>query len=180
MDNRDTFRDMFRTELPDGASLITVRYVITIESDEDKEERYKARYVARVHLDIMKDYLVHEAKIFHCVTVRRILVVAKIKCFRIWIVNVKLAYLQSGKPLIRKIFIKNPEPEFELSPGECLELLKTIYDLADSGDEWHRTLDDHVQIDLKMISTLIDPSLYCNFEDGQLVILNRIYIDEFL
>ena len=68
----------------------------------------------------MKDYLVYGAQIIQCVSVRIILVVAKIKSFRIWVFDVKLAYIQSDKPLIRKIFIVNPAPEFELSPEECL------------------------------------------------------------
>ena len=61
-------------------------------------------------------------------------------------------------PLIRKIFITNPAPKLELSPEERLELLKLIYDLADARDEWNRTLDDHIQIDLKMTPTIIDTS----------------------
>ena len=36
--NRGTFRAVLRTELPDGANLITARYVLAIKSDEDKEE----------------------------------------------------------------------------------------------------------------------------------------------
>ena len=59
----------------------------------------------------------------------------------------------------------NSAPEFELSPEEFLELLKPIYGLVDSGDEWHRTLDDHEQMYLQMIPTIIDSSLYCQFED---------------
>ena len=43
---RGTFRVVLRTELPDGANLITTRYVLAIKSDEDKEERYKARHVS--------------------------------------------------------------------------------------------------------------------------------------
>ena len=79
-----------------------------------------------------------------------------------------------------KIFIANPASEFQLSPEECLELLKSIYDLADPGDEWHRTLDDHVQIDLKMTPIIIDPSLYCQFEDDQIVGINGSYVDDLL
>ena len=47
-------------------------------------------------------------------------------------------------------------PEFDPCPGECLELLKPIYGLAESEDEWHRNLHDHVQIDLKMTPTTIN------------------------
>ena len=81
--------------------------------------------------------------------------------FHIWVVYVKLAYLQYDMPLKRKIFITNPASVFEISPIEFLELLKQFYGLADSGYECYRASDDHVQIDLKMIPTLIDPSLYC-------------------
>ena len=83
----------------------------------------------------MTDYLVHGAQTIQCVSLHIILVFAKIKSFRIGVVDVKLAYLQFDKPLIRKIFITNLAPEFELSPEECLELLKPIYALPDSGDE---------------------------------------------
>ena len=160
MVNRGTFRAVLKTELQYYANLITARYVLAIKSDEYKEERYKARYVAGGHSDIMKDYLVHGAQTIQCKSALIILVVAKIKGFRIWVVSVKLAYLQYDKQLIRKIFITNPAPEFDLLSEECLELLKPFYGLADSGDEWHLTLDDHVQLDLNMTPTITDPSLY--------------------
>ena len=67
-------------------------------------------------MDIMEDYLVQNAQTIQFVPVRIILVVAKIKGFRIWAIDVKLTYPQSEKPLTRKIFIRNLEPEFELSP----------------------------------------------------------------
>ena len=89
-------------------------------------------------------------------------------------------YFQSDKPFIKKIFITNPELKFELSPEEFLEFPKPIYSLADPGNEWNRTLDDHIQIDFKMIPTIIDPSLYCQFEDDQLVGINGRYVDDFL
>ena len=68
----------------------------------------------------------------------------------------------------------------KLSPEECLELLKPIYDLADSGDEWHRTLDDHAQINSNMTPTIVDPSLYCQFEDDRFVGINGAYVDDLL
>ena len=93
------------------------------------------------HWDIMKGYLVHGSKSIQCVSVCIILVVAKLKRFRIWVLDLKFAYLQSEKLLIRKIVITNPAPVFELSPEECLELLKLIYGPADSGDQWYLKLD---------------------------------------
>ena len=95
-------------------------------------------------------------------------------------VDVKLAYLQSEKPLIRKIFITNPAPKFDLSPQACLELLKPIYGLVDSRDQWNQTLDDHIQINLEMTCTIIDPLLYCNFENNHIIGINSSYVDDLL
>ena len=53
--NRSTFRAVLKVELPDGANLIITIYILAIKSDKDKEDRYKARYVADGHVDIMKD-----------------------------------------------------------------------------------------------------------------------------
>ena len=41
--NRGTFRAVLRTEFPNGANMITVRYVLVIKSEEDNGDRYKAR-----------------------------------------------------------------------------------------------------------------------------------------
>ena len=108
--NRGIFRAVLRTELPDGANLIVARFFLAIKSDEDKEERYKERYIFGGRLGIMKDYLAHGEQSIQCVSVRIILVVLKIKGFRICVVGLKLAYLQSDTPLIRKIFITNLAP----------------------------------------------------------------------
>ena len=54
-----------------------------------------------------------------------------------------------------------------------MDLLNPIYRFADSEDEWHRTLDCQVQIDLKMIPTIVDPFLYCQFEENQFVGTNK-------
>ena len=77
--SRGTFQAVLRTELPDGANMITTIHVLEIKSNEDKEEIYKARYVVGGHLDIMKDYLVHGAQTVQCVSVRILLAIAKAK-----------------------------------------------------------------------------------------------------
>ena len=121
--NRSTFRTVLRIELPDGAYLITARCVLAIKLDEDKEERYKEKYVAGGHYYIMKDYLVYGTQKIQFLSIRIILVIANTKAFCIWVVDVKLAYVQSDKHLIRKILIKNPAPELELplkSSWNCL------------------------------------------------------------
>ena len=95
-----------RTELPDGANMITARYVLAIKSTEAKEERYKASYVVEGHLDIMKDYLVHGAQTIKCVSVRILLVVVKRKGFRVYVVDVKFAY-----PLSKNLSLGRYSPQ---------------------------------------------------------------------
>ena len=94
--------------------------------------------------------------------------------------DVKHEYLQFDKPVIKKIFITCPAPELELPSEECLELPIPIYGLDDSGDEWHRAQNDHVQIDLKMALPFINPSLYYHFEDELLIVINGSYVNDLL
>ena len=84
---------MLKKEFSNGASLIIARYVLAIKSDKEKEERYKKRCVAGGLLGVMKDYLVQGEHTSQLVSACIILVVAKIKGFRVWVVDVKLAYL---------------------------------------------------------------------------------------
>ena len=128
----------------------------------------------------MKDYLIYGAQIIQCVSVSIILVVTKINGSLIRLVEVKLAYIQSDKPLIRKTIISNPAGELKPSPEKFLELLKLIYELVASGNERRRAVDYHVEIDLKRTPTIVNQSLYFLFEDDQRDGINGIYIDDLL
>ena len=90
------------------------------------------------------------------------------------------AYLQSAEPLCRELFILKPVPEFELSPDQCLKLLKPLYGLCESGDLWHKTLDEHHRKDLGMVPLRSDRALYKLMIDGLLVGLSGGYVDDLL
>ena len=47
VDNRGTFRAVLRTEIPDGATLITAKYVLSIKSDEDKKRTIQGKIRSR-------------------------------------------------------------------------------------------------------------------------------------
>lgn len=68
---------------------------------------------------------------------------ATIHGFDIWSADVRQAYIQSAEPLSRELFITNPVLEFELQLEQCFKQLKSPYGLCDSGDHWHKTLDEH-------------------------------------
>ena len=125
----------------------------------------------------MKYYLFHRAQTIQCVSIRILLIISREKGFRVWVVDVKLAYPQSDKPLRRKIFITNPAPEFDLSPHEFLQLLKPY--------KWLRRLKRSMASNLRLPQTnrpkddtQSDPSLYCKFENDQIIGINGSCVDD--
>ena len=144
---------MKREDLRDGANSLTARFVLAIKSTADGRYKYKARYVIGGHRDKLKHYMVHGAQTLQASSARLLLALASSFNFELWTSDIKLAYLQSTKPLKRKVFIHNPAPEFELEPQECFELLKPLYGLCDAGDLWHESLHEHLTKDLLLAQT---------------------------
>ena len=100
--------------------------------------------------------------------------------FDIWSSEVKVEYFQSTEPLRRRVFIKNPAPEFELSPEECFELLLPLYGLCDTGYLWHKTLHIHHTELLGSQLTKVGHLLYFSFRQGVLNGINGSYVDDVL
>ena len=89
-----------------------------------------------------------------------------------------LVYLQSDKPLANKISKNLPASTFMLNSEICIQLLKPIYGLADCVDKWYRILHDHIKADVKIELTIIDVSLYCKFDDYDLIGINGSKVDD--
>ena len=100
--------------------------------------------------------------------------------FEVWTSDIKQAYLQSAEELSREIFIENPVAEFELKPDECLQLIKPLYGLCESGDLWHQTMDKHHREDLGMKPLRSDPALYVLVDNHRLKGLAGGYVDDLL
>ncbi len=100
--------------------------------------------------------------------------------FDFWTADVTQVYVQSGNPLQRDIFIRNPAEDFELKPEECLELIRPLCGLFKSGDLWFETLDNHLREDLSMVPMKTDRALYLKVEDGNLICMNAYYVENML
>ena len=137
---RGTFKIIILTELTDGANTLTARFVLESKSNADGDIQYKARYVIGGHRDRLKHFLVHEAQILQASSARLLIALASVLEFDVWYTDMKLAYPQSREPLLRRFFVKNRAPEFELEPDECFELLKPLHGLGGAGELWHMTL----------------------------------------
>ena len=177
---RGTFKVILKKELPHNANALPARFVLAIKSAIDGQTKCKARYVVGGHRDKLKHFMVHGAQTLQTASARLLVALALVFGFQIWSSDVKLAYLQSTEPLMRRVFIHNPAPEFELDPSECFELLLPLYGLCDAGDLWHQTLRKHLTDELELEPTKVDPSLYFSFRLGELVGINGTYVDDLL
>ena len=93
--------------------MIGKNYAFSMKSSEEKEIYIQANCFAGGYLDVIKHQLVYGTQAIQCETIRVILVIAKLNRFDPWIDEFKLTYIQSGKPLSRKIFITITAPVFE-------------------------------------------------------------------
>ena len=148
--DRGTFKVILKEDIPPDGNVLPGRFVLAIKSKEDGEINFKARYVIGGHRDKLKKMMVHLSQTLQPSSIRLLLGLAALHGFDVWTSDVRQAYIQSAEPLMRDIFIRNPVPEFALDPHQCLQLLKPLYGLCESGDLWHKALDDHHRKDLKM------------------------------
>eukprot|EP00171_Calliarthron_tuberculosum_P023469 IDg23469t1 len=173
---RGTFKLILHEEVPSDANVLPGRFVLAIKSTEDGKVKFKARYVIGGHRDKLKKLMVHNAVTLQPQSIRLLLTLAALHEFDVWTSDVTQAYLQSAIPLQRDVFIARPPPEFELDPSQCLKLMKPLYGLCDSGDLWHRTIDEHHRHDLGMTPLRSDPALYTLTNNGALYGLSGGYV----
>ena len=105
---RGTFKVILRQEVPEGANILTARFVLVIKLRVDEEIKFKARYVAGGNLDVVKDYLANGAQTLQATSVCLILALSCIFGSNVWSTDVNLANFQSTAALKRAIYIKNP------------------------------------------------------------------------
>ena len=103
---------------------------------------------------------------------------AAILCFRLWSHDVTQAFLQSKDKLQRPIYL-HPVKELNLPPASILRLEKPLYGLAYAGDYWSRTMAEHLEKDLGITPSALDPALYTfTDEQGNIDGLTGVYVDD--
>lgn len=177
---RGTFKVVCREDVPLDANVLTGRFVLCIKSTPDGNIKHKARFVIGGHRDKLKNLMVHTTQTLQPSSIRLLLTTAAMFNFDIWTSDVKQAYLQAAEPLSREVYIKRAVPEFELSPHECLQLLRPLYGLCESGDLWFETLTNHHRDKLGMASARSDAALFSKMKDNKLIGLSGVYVDDML
>ena len=156
------------------------RLVPSINSTEDGREKFKHRFVIGSNPDRCKGLMVLNQQTLQRASTRLMLVFVSIFGFEVWIRDVRQAYLQSTEPLSRAIIINRLFLDFLLDLEQCLQLLKPLYGLFESGDLRHPTLDRHHPQGLRMSPLDTDPSLYHLMIDGTLAGFSGAYVDDIL
>ena len=110
------------------------RFVPDMKSIEDKNVKYKARYVIGGHRDRLKHMMVHSTSTLQPSSIQILLALETVHGFEIWTSDVRQAYIQSAEPLARDVFISKPVLELELDLSQYLQLLKPLYGLCEAGD----------------------------------------------
>jgi len=108
-------------------------------------------------------------------TIRAILALVPIKGLKIQQMDVKGAYLNGI--LKEKVYMHQPD-EYEDGTGQVCELIKTLYGLKQSGQEWNRELDEKLKkFGFQRLRS--DPCVYIKRDGNDLMIIT-VWVDDLL
>ena len=165
---------------PKDRQIVGAKWVYTIKTDQNEKETYKARFVAKNHLQIPDiDYQETFAPIARMSKIRTLLQHAVQNDLIVYQMDVKTAYLNA--PIDREIYVEQPEG-FRKSgnSGETLvcKLKRSLYGLKQSGRNWSNLLHDYLANE-KFTQSLADPCLYVRTTNSGCVII-IVWVDDII
>ena len=154
----DTFE---LTVLPQGKNSVGGKWVYTKKESPEGDEILKARYVAKGYSQVEGiDYHETFAPTADITSVRALMQLAAQNDLIVHQMDVKSAYLYA--PIDHEIYINQPEGFEEGSEnGEEMvyKLKKSLYGLKQSGRNWNKMLNDHLESD-GFVKNLVDQCVY--------------------
>ena len=167
-----------RSEVPEGRKILRLRWVYKIKrNDKGEPVLYKCRIVvmgneATEGVDYYETY----APVCKISSLR--LVIALIIHFGLkpCQVDVHTAYLHAD---IKEDIYVSAMPGYPLPPGKVYKLLKSLYGLPQAGRNWNEMLDAFLR-SLGFRPLLEDPCVYVLIENGRIVAIFAVYVDDFI
>lgn len=166
-------------DLPEGRDVVGCKWVFARKLDEKGQVvRHKARLVAQgfsqkpgMDFDLDGTF----APVMRLETLRSALALASILGLRVFQLDFKNAYLNGT--LKRPIYMRQP-PGFDDGTGRVCELLRTLYGLRQSGNEWNREFNDAV---LAIGFTQLKSDYCCYIRrSGGVVTILLLWVDDIL
>lgn len=161
-------------DLPSGRKPITAKWVFKVKSIGTKDERFKARLVARGYAQVPGiDYYETFSPVVRHTSLRILFAIAVKNDFKIFQMDAITAFLQSE--LEETIYMNQPEGYADSTKRVCL-LKKSIYGLKQAGRQWNIKLNDVLK-EFGLKRSDFDPCVYIN---ASLTIIIAVYVDDFL
>ena len=169
-------REVFEVvETPPDARPLKSRYVYKRKYNKDGSiKKHKARLVALGYgqqsgVDVENTF----APVVKSISVRLILALALVFSMFVHQLDVSSAFCYAD---IEGDVYMNPTPDFQLPPGHCFKLKKSLYGLRSSPRSWWKTINKFIK-SLGFRPCVLEPCLYHAVYKGHKVYLT-IYVDD--
>lgn len=164
-------------KLPEGKKAIKCKWIFTTKQDTNGDIiRYKARLVARGFSQVEGiDYNETFAPVVRYTSIRILLSIASHLNLRISQMDAVTAYLNGT--LDEELYMEQPDG-YEIEPGKCCRLIKSIYGLKQAGRVWNETLDKVLK-NYGLERSKMDQCIYFSNNEKRILIL-AIYVDDIL
>ena len=171
----ETFK-AFEEVVDENQPRIPVRWVVTKQKDDGKNQPFKARLCMRGDLERGKENVRADSPTASKDTLKLALIIAANEGFKVKTGDVKSAFLQ-GKSLERTIFVK-PPPEAERE-GKLWLLLQAAYGISDGGRMFYLKLSETLQ-SLGLHKVHADGALFTFVKNGKLHSFVVSHVDDLL
>ena len=173
----DTFE---LTSLPVGRNVVGGKWVYAIKQNAENGNVFKARFVAKGYNQTEGiDYNETFAPTANITSVRALMQIAVQNDLIVHQMDVKTAYLHA--PIDEEIFLEQPEGfcvTSEMGGKLVCKLKKSLYGLKQSGRNWYKLLNDHLEKD-DFVKNLSDNCVYRK-QIGHETILVLIWVDDLI
>ena len=168
--------EAFEEVVDNGQYSIPIRWVVTEQKEDGKNQPYKARLCVRGDKEIGKEHIRSDSPTAAKESIKIAMIVAANEGFSIKSGDIKSAYLQ-GANLEREVFVKPPvEANTE---GKLWKLLRGAYGMLDGGRLFYLKLADKMK-DLGLHKVHSDGALFTFVKDGNLHGLVATNVDDLL
>ena len=168
--------DAFKEVSDDGQYSIPIRWVVTEQKLDGKNQPFKARLCIRGDKEEGKEHIRADSPTASKESLKIALIVAANEGFKVKSGDIKSAFLQGSK-LEREIFVK-PPPEAN-SEGKLWQLLQGAYGILDGGRLFYLKLAEKLQ-ELGLHKVHSDGALFTYVKNGKLQGLITTHVDDLI